>query len=341
MKLKLEDLEYSVAQEIANTQVSRPHVVILGAGASRAALPDGDPLGRRFPLMNDFVTVCGLGELLTKAGLDINRNFEELYSDLPDSDSNLLEQISDRVEEYFLQLQLPTYPTIYDSLVLSLRQKDVIATFNWDPLLFRACWRNHKVAAPPHVVYLHGNIAIGYCLTDRKKGLVGTACSICGTAYTPSKLFYPVKRKGYNEDPFISREWKSLMSALKNAFMLTIFGYAAPDSDVDAVELMTSAWGEPGAREFEQMELIDLKSEDELRANWARFIHTHHYDVRRDFYESWIGLHPRRSCEAAWQQFFEAKFISSNPIPKFRTLEQLHAWFRPLLAAERDGQLDR
>jgi hypothetical protein len=335
---KIEDLEYSVAEEILDVQVSRPHVVLLGAGASRATLPDGDPSGRRLPLMNDFVSVCGLGDILARAGIDSDRNFEDLYSDLIDgSNSELLDAIGERVEEYFSELRLPNHPTVYDLLVLSLRDKDVIATFNWDPLLFRACWRNHRLAAPPHVVYLHGNVAIGYCLKDRKKGLVGTACSICGAAYVPSKLLYPVKRKGYNEDPFISREWKTLASALKNAFILTIFGYAAPQSDIEALELMAGAWGNVDSREFEQTELIDIKPEDELRANWARFIHTHHYDLRRSFHESWIGLHPRRSCEAAWQQFFGARFISTHPLPEASTLEELHAWFGPLLAAEGDG----
>ena len=32
-----------------------PHVVILGAGASLAAFPDGDKNGRKLPLMNDIV----------------------------------------------------------------------------------------------------------------------------------------------------------------------------------------------------------------------------------------------------------------------------------------------
>jgi hypothetical protein len=46
---------------------------------------------------------------------------------------------------------------------LSLREKDVIATFNWDPLLFAACARNHTRTKLPYIIYLHGNVAIGYC----------------------------------------------------------------------------------------------------------------------------------------------------------------------------------
>lgn len=34
----------------------RPHVVLLGAGASRAAFPSGEETGKHLPLMNDFVS---------------------------------------------------------------------------------------------------------------------------------------------------------------------------------------------------------------------------------------------------------------------------------------------
>jgi len=35
------------------------HTFILGAGASRAAFPNGDKFGRALPLMCDFVDVLG------------------------------------------------------------------------------------------------------------------------------------------------------------------------------------------------------------------------------------------------------------------------------------------
>ena len=36
------------------------HVVILGAGASKASFPDGDSNGYKLPLMNDFAKKKGL-----------------------------------------------------------------------------------------------------------------------------------------------------------------------------------------------------------------------------------------------------------------------------------------
>ena len=42
---------------VDDLSISRPHVVILGAGASAAAFPKGDRNGRRLPLMDDLVQV--------------------------------------------------------------------------------------------------------------------------------------------------------------------------------------------------------------------------------------------------------------------------------------------
>lgn len=334
--ISMDDLTYSVEAEIRDTRVQRPHVVILGAGASLAALPNGDRHGRQLPLMNNLVQVVGLQDQFRDAGLDPSENFETLYSQLHASGKHLdlLAKIDSKVFEYFSEFRLPGEATIYDALVLSLRPKDVIATFNWDPLLYQACARNHKAAKLPHVLYLHGNVAIGYCLEHRKKGFIGGACSVCRKTYTPSRILFPIETKGYNEDPYIRVEWSNLQSRLRNALMLTVFGYGAPTSDVEAIDLMTTAWGEVETREFEQTELIDIKPADELLRSWSRFVHTHHYDIRRDFNGSWIAQHPRRTCEAAWQQFFEAKFISIHQVPTISNLSELQAWFAPLLQAE-------
>ena len=44
---------------------SRPHVVILGAGASCAAIPSGDKNGKRISAMNGFIDSLGLSEVLS------------------------------------------------------------------------------------------------------------------------------------------------------------------------------------------------------------------------------------------------------------------------------------
>jgi hypothetical protein len=37
--------------------IESPHVVLIGAGASKAAFPNGDAYGRKLPLMNELTDV--------------------------------------------------------------------------------------------------------------------------------------------------------------------------------------------------------------------------------------------------------------------------------------------
>jgi hypothetical protein len=146
-----------------------PHVVILGAGASRACCPNGDANGNVLPVMADIVSTLKLQELVKDAGHNANENFESVYSAIYKSGNEvLLNQLDAAVRFYFERLTLPATPTLYDYLVLSLRPKDAIVTFNWDPLLPQAYkrWR-HLGAILPEVFYLHGNVDIGID-TDKK-----------------------------------------------------------------------------------------------------------------------------------------------------------------------------
>ena len=251
-----------------------------------------------------------------------------------DGYKDLIKIIEKKTSKYFSRMKLPSEPTIYDHLVLSLRKKDLIATFNWDPFLYYACLRNHKHADLPHVVYLHGNVAVGYCLDHRTKGMVGYSCSVCKKPYQASRLLFPVLKKDYAKDSFISAEWKTLRNYLKSAYVVTIFGYSAPKSDIEAISLMKDAWGDVNKRELEEIEVIDIKENDELRKTWSEFIHTHHYMTCRNFYDSFIAKHPRRTCEAMWNQLMECKFISDNNIPKDYNFKELYNWFKSLIKVE-------
>jgi hypothetical protein len=340
MSLETNGFYTDINKLIADTRIGRPHVVILGAGASIAAFPDGDRNGYKLPMMSNLIETVELDHELNKHGITYEgRNFEEVYSELNRNPKykRVIETINTKIWDYFSRLRLPDYPTIYDHLVLSLRDKDLIATFNWDPFLYQACWRHNKKAKLPMVAYLHGSVSIGYCLTDMRKGLIGRRCSVCNKQYSPSKLLYPIKKKDYSLDPFIRGEWKALRGYLEHAYMLTIFGYSAPQSDVEAIELMKGAWGDKYKRDIEQIEIVDLKSGEELRETWQAFIHTHHYDVTNDFYKSSIGLFPRRTCEAEWNYSMPEKleFYPQNPIPRNLGFEELWDWYLPLIKAEK------
>ncbi|MBX4389541.1 hypothetical protein K4H03_26045, partial [Mycobacterium tuberculosis] len=87
------------------------------------------------------------------------------------------------------------------------------------------------------------------------------------------------------------------------AFMFTIFGYSGPNTDQEAIALMSGAWGGAINRAMEQAAFITFQSEDEIRAAWSDFIHTHHWEMERDFFASWIARHPRRTGEAYLAQY--------------------------------------
>ena len=238
-------MKVTKSQLICKPENRGRHVVILGAGASKAAFPEGDADGRIPPVMDNLIEVLDLGTVLDQAGIEYqNRNFETVYSELysKNPESNSLHKVEDVVYAYFSSLRLPEYPTLYDHLLLSLRPKDLIATFNWDPFLYDAWDRNYHRAPPPQIAYLHGNVRIGYCLEHRVKGENGTLCPECDKELSPSKLLYPVTMKNYSDDPFIKNEWESLKNDLRNAYIITIFGYSAPSTDKEAFDIMQRAW---------------------------------------------------------------------------------------------------
>lgn len=331
----MDDLVYSKAQELADVRMERPHVVILGAGASRAACPKGDKNGRLLPVMADFSRLVGLTELFRDWGIDPDRNFEDSYSDLYESgESEKVRQLNERVEDYFGALELPDHPTVYDYLVLSLRQTDLIATFNWDPLLLQAYRRHPSRFRRPKLAFLHGNILAGYCPTDEVMGWAGLPCSHCGEALSRTPLLYPVRHKNYAKDGSIAIQWDLLKHEMGRAFMFTIFGYGGPKTDQEAIDAMSRAWGSPSERALEQTDFVTLQSNDEVREVWRRFIHSHHYDVTDNFFKSWLAKHPRRTGEAYMAQYLDAKFVEDNPPPADGSLEDLWAWYDRLLPAE-------
>lgn len=330
-------MEVSAEEEINQITVGKPHVVILGAGASYAAFPKGDKHGKKLPLMNNFVETLRLEDLLEKTGFHFqSTNFEDIYASIHKESSlvGIREELETEVYRYFSEMELPDHPTIYDHLVLSLRNKDFIATFNWDPFLVQALRRNGSRFKLPRVLFLHGNVEVAYCADGHMMGNNGGICHHCGSLLTPTKLLYPISEKNYHLDEFISRQWATLADVLNHAFMVTVFGYGAPTSDASAIELLKTAWGNINERSLEEFEIIDIRNEDDLRETWDPFIHTHHYRVKQSFYDSWISNHPRRTGEAYWNQFMEAKLIENNSLPRDVDFPELWKWYSRLQEVE-------
>lgn len=104
-----------------------------------ATVPNGDKNGDKSSVMNGLIKKLHLDDILRGISLKTNSdNLEDIYSELhsrPDC-QEAVAQLEQALYDYFAALELPDYPTIYDYLVLSLTNKDAIAIFNWDPLLF-------------------------------------------------------------------------------------------------------------------------------------------------------------------------------------------------------------
>jgi hypothetical protein len=321
-------------------------VVVLGAGASIASTIRNPELsGKQLPSMDNFIEVVGLQDIVDSIDESLKaQNFEILYSNLHENnpDSDEINEIEKRVIDYFKDMKLPDEPTIYDYLVLSLRPRDLIATFNWDPFLFQAFNRNSKFTKDlPLMSFLHGNVSIGYSAEDKRCGPAGMQMRRDGGYFEPTKLLYPVKQKNYNDDVFISMEWDRLKHWLKHdsTKLVTVFGYGAPDTDVEAVSLLDEAYGGKDARNMEQFEVIDVQDEETVVKRWDKFIHSHHYDYSTDYFDSSLALNPRRTSESYFQHIMPMTpaeaFSESNPIPdNISTMEELWEWHRPLIEAE-------
>jgi len=294
----------------------RPHVVLLGAGASRAAFPGGDAGGRRVPLMTDLVEIVGLQPLVEEAGQEYAKetNFEAMYGRLAQEPAHLdlLREIERRVKAYFTALSLPSQATLYDRLLVSLRPTDAVFTFNWDPFLFDAYQRNRAAVPLPEIFFLHGNVRIGVCLTHEHWGARGERCPDCVKALTDIPLFYPIGRKDYSSDPYIRRNWEAAEALFAEAFTLTIFGYGAPASDEDAVKLLRLAWFELSNRKLEHIEIINKSL---LYDQWSSFAPTSHYRVETNFEQSRLARWPRRSCESLVYPMTEGVPCEDFPLP--------------------------
>jgi len=319
--------------------IEAPHVVILGAGASIAACPGGDRCGRRIPSMRNLIDVCGLRSILDEAGVSAapDANIEDLYSAIA-SDPTLAEcrtRLEESIADYFDSLELPRSVTVYDQLLLSLRRKDLVATFNWDPFLVQAYYRNAYLRELPEIVFLHGNVAVGICLQDGEKGYLGRSCRRCGKSYERAPLLYPVGEKRYRDDRFIANEWSILERKLKEAFMLTIFGYSAPVSDANARELLEGAWTRNESRALSEIEIVDIRPRREIVRTWQSFITRDHYSTHRKLNETWMFRFPRRSCDSLGWAILQNDPWRERPLPRFRRLDRLRTWCVPLIEEEK------
>ena len=300
---------------------NRPHVVLLGAGATMAAIPSGDKNGMKCSVMYNFLKNMGLEEIeeainFIAPNAPIN-NLETLYSFL--SKENKFDKIRVKLENAVYNkmssLLLPEEMTVYDYLILSLRGKDCIATFNWDPLLIQAYNRSIRYTRNlPRLLFLHGNVGISFCdVCGRYSPIIMNICPQCGSNMQRSPLLYPVEEKNYTDNTFISGQWDTLLYYIEDAGMLTIFGYSGPQSDVKALDLMYTAFNNFSQR-LNQLEIIDIKDEKELKSVWQRYAKptNNYYHICSSFFDSFIAEYPRRSIEGYVNRKNRGSWASSS-----------------------------
>lgn len=308
----------------------RPHIVLLGAGASRAAFPSGDAAGRLLPLMDDLVNIVGLQPILEKIGLEgaQEKNFELIYGQLTSEPTyaHKVKEIERCIDSYFSALSLPPQATLYDRLLVSLRPKDAVFTFNWDPFLFDSYQRNRSAVSPPEIFFLHGNVRIGACLNHDKWGARKDRCPQCLQQFADVPLLYPIGQKDYSSDLYVQRSWHAAKILFRDAFTLTIFGYGAPSSDKDAMELLLSAWTGRSDRTFEHIEIIDIADQSFLYDHWSPFSPTHHYLPTKTFERSRLARWPRRSCESLMYPMTQGVPCEKFPLPTTDSLAALQAF---------------
>lgn len=216
----------------------------------------------------------------------------------------------------------------------ALTGQSLVASFNWDPLLLQAYARSRNFDLPG-VVFLHGNVYLGHCATHKAKGYSTQECNICGTSFEPSPLLFPINSKNYQVHPLIASEWETLISFLNRAYIVTIFGYAAPSSDVAAREMLLKAWSTNGSRELAIVEVIDVADEAQLCSRWREFAGPHDVGILRSFCASYQHHYPRRSCEAYASASLQQDPWSERRLPALSSVRDLQKWIQPLIDEER------
>lgn len=317
----------------------RPHVVLLGAGATMAAIPNGDKNGKKSSVMSGFIEKLNMKDILSGANLKTTSdNLEDIYSELSSSEQHkdICKELEKRIYDYFSAFQIPDEPTVYDFLLLSLTSKDLIATFNWDPLLLQAYQRVSKITSNlPELAFLHGNVMVGVCHDHKRGGTISARCPECNKLFSSIKLLYPVGEKNYDSDLYISDSWNFLRKYLDRAYMFTIFGYSAPVSDKSAIDLLKTAWGSLEERSLEEVEIINPGDENKLRERWDAFIHTHHYSVHTNLFDSSLGKLPRRSCEATFDRLMNVRWLDgSKGFKENMTFDEISDYLKPLIEDE-------
>lgn len=190
----------------------------------------------------------------------------------------------------------------------------------------------------PQLVFLHGNVAVGYDnKTHRSSYIINESEN--SKDLLPTKLLYPIEKKDYNSNGFIKNQWEKLLDYLNKANLITVFGYSAPVTDIEARNLMIKVWGTPEIdRYMEEIEIIDIDNEIKVAEKWSNFIFSHHYSHKQSLLheDSWLYNFPRRTGEIYKVKYYDGLYQEDNRPSKFTSLVEMWDWFSELIKYEND-----
>lgn len=333
-------------EEIIKLSLKKPHLFILGAGATKACIPNGDKNNNSSPVMKDFLKTIGKEDILDGIELETtSNNIETIYSELHEKPeySSKVKEIENAIVEHFSNMQIPDNPTLYDYLILSLRSKDCIATFNWDPLLVQAYRRVYSITTDlPRLVFLHGNVAIGLCKECYiYSPLYFSYCPKCNATLERMPLLYPVKNKDYTQHWGIKGFWETLKPYLKNSAIISIWGYSAPASDEKAKDIMLQVFSS-SFRKMDQIEIIDIADSNEIANRWKDFSRetNYHINVFKSLSDTLLWKYPRRSIEEYTECYMTGVWKTSKlTLKENLSRSELEDLVQPLLEQEDNNQI--
>ena len=156
----------------------------------------------------------------------------------------------------------------------------------------------------PAIIFLHGNVKVGYCADCDRFGHYRLSCPDCKSPFSRTKLLYPIRHKNYNNDAFISNQWKIFEDFLSHAAIVTIYGYSAPKTDAEAIEKLQNAFTRIATnRSLDEIQVIERPSfnHNDISDAWVNLSSNVHNRLRifDSYFDTYLAEFPRRSVEGA------------------------------------------
>lgn len=271
------------------------HLVILGAGSTIATIPNGDKNGEESYTLANLLKDKTFTSFLEKVQGNFSTNdVEDLCKQLYKEDRPLYYEFESLVRKKYARLELPEEFTILDRLVLSLTPNDAIVSFNWDDLVIQAYQRMSDYVPEemlPILAFPHGNAQTVYNNKHYTSKRIVTS-----PGWFDSPLNMPVDEIDYKSDVFINSQWHILDFYMRNAQMITFFGYRGPDSDEQDLKHLDELFAKNEI--CDKIEIIDKDQESavEVAKRLERFkMQPNWLYPCADFWHSTIAKYPRRT----------------------------------------------